>query len=162
VPDEFYFMSMGGLGLSLAGFAGLIAALGPKDDHVEIAAWRIVTVVKFGLHVTFLGFGTIALFAVVADVSLTVRIVTGVAILTTLRLNDRASIAGPGWTDEHERIQTRRLMLLLPLAGVPNLFLAHVGYLQIILLGLLALPAGTLITAVTALTAGARSTGESD
>lgn len=30
MPGEFFFMSMGGLGMSLAGFGGLLAALTPK------------------------------------------------------------------------------------------------------------------------------------
>jgi hypothetical protein len=42
MPGEFYFMAMGGLGVSLAGFAGLIAALTPEQSKDSaVARWRI-------------------------------------------------------------------------------------------------------------------------
>jgi len=145
-------MSMGGLGLSLAGFAGLIAALGPKGDHPEIGAWRIVNIVRFGLQVTFLGFGVIAVAAVTNDVPLTVRIISGLAAISVFRLTDVATRPGPAWPDDEERVGSRRLLLATPLLIIPNVALGSVGYLHVILIGLLALPAGTLVTAVSGLT----------
>ena len=38
MPGEFFFMSMGGLGMSLAGFGGLIAALTPKKEAASPVA----------------------------------------------------------------------------------------------------------------------------
>ena len=151
MPGEFYFMSMGGLGLSLAGFAGLIAALGPSGEHPEIGAWRIVNIVKSGLLVTFLGFGTIAVTAV-TDVPLSVRIISGIAAIAVFRLTEMATRAGPAWPDDQERVGSRRLLLATPLLIIPNVILGSVGYLHVILIGLLALPAGTLVTAVGGLT----------
>jgi hypothetical protein len=43
VPGEFYFMAIGGLGVTLAGFAWLIAALEGRqgERRSPITAWRI-------------------------------------------------------------------------------------------------------------------------
>ena len=50
MPGEFYFMAMGGLGVSLAGFAGLIAALTPKKAAASpVTKWRITQIVVWSL-----------------------------------------------------------------------------------------------------------------
>lgn len=70
MPGEFFFMSMGGLGLSLAGFAGLIAALTPSEAAVSaVTKWRITHIVVWGLQLTFIGFGVVAVNAIVEDAS---------------------------------------------------------------------------------------------
>jgi hypothetical protein len=53
-------MAMGGLGISLAGFAGLIATLDRRAlSGNPIAAWRIRNIVLRGSLVTIIGFGTV-------------------------------------------------------------------------------------------------------
>src|SRR4029078_10477980 len=87
MPGESYFLSFGGLGLSLAGFAGLIAALNPASEATRaVIAYRIRTIVILGFSLTFVGFGTVALYAVTnADLSATVRIATLLMLLACVR-----------------------------------------------------------------------------
>ena len=62
MTGEFYFMALGGLGVSLAGFAGLISALDRRPEgHTPIARWRIRNIVVGGFAATFIGFGIIAM-----------------------------------------------------------------------------------------------------
>src|SRR4029077_15770764 len=82
MPGESYFMAFGGLGVSLAGFAGLISALDRRPAaHSALVAWRIRNIVFLGFSLTFVGFGTVALYAVTgADLPLTVRIASLLAV----------------------------------------------------------------------------------
>src|SRR5436190_16148095 len=75
VPSESYFMAFGGLGLSLAGFAGLISALTRRPStNMVLVAYRVRTIVFLGFSLTFVGFVTVALYSVTgADVPATVR-----------------------------------------------------------------------------------------
>jgi hypothetical protein len=61
VPDEFYYMAIAGLGVSLAGFGGIIAALDRRPAaQSPIAAWRIRNIAFTGFTLTFAGFSTVA------------------------------------------------------------------------------------------------------
>ena len=85
MPGEFFFMSMGGLGMSLAGFGGIVAALTPKKAAASpVTKWRITHIVVWGLQLTIIGFGVVAVYAVVEDVAMTARIVSGAAVLIHL------------------------------------------------------------------------------
>lgn len=60
MPAEGYFMAMGGLGLSLAGFARLPATFHRGGTtRPEIYKWRISAIVMGSLFVLFLGFGVV-------------------------------------------------------------------------------------------------------
>jgi hypothetical protein len=75
VPGEFFFMATAGLGVSLAGFTGLIAAVDPNtESRPAVAAWRLENVVQFGFMLTVLGFGAIAFYAITEDPNFTTRI----------------------------------------------------------------------------------------
>lgn len=61
MPNAGFFMAMAGLGVSFAGFAGLIATSAPEEERDSpVWWWRITSVVRTGLLLTFLGFGIIA------------------------------------------------------------------------------------------------------
>ena len=149
MPGEFFFMAMGGLGVSLAGFAGLIAALTPGQQRDSaVARWRISQIVVWGLHLTFLGFGIIAVHALVADVSTSARVGSGMAALLLAVREWRSSRPGPAWPDEGQR----RFVMVLAAATVAfflgNVVVGSVGYLHVILLVMLVAPAMVFVSAV--------------
>lgn len=155
MPGEFYFMAVGGLGVTLAGFAGLIAALegGRESGHSLIAAWRIRNVVYQGFGVTFVGFATVALYATTQDVALTVRLATIGAVLA-VAANWRTLQRGPAWPDERRRRVAIVVRAAACAAALVNVALASVGYLELFLLLVLSGPASTFILAVADVTRG--------
>lgn len=138
-------MAVGGLGVTLAGFAGLIAALqGPQGP---VAAWRIRNVVYLGFGVTLLGFGTVALHTITQDVTLTVRVVS--MVMVVMRAANWSSLRpSAAWRDERQRRGAIVLQLGFVIAVVVNIWLASVGYLQLLLLVWLLTPAGIFANAV--------------
>jgi hypothetical protein len=154
---EFYFMAVGGLGVTLAGFAGLIAALEGRDDvrRSAIAGWRIRHVVYQGFGVTFVAFVTVALYSVTHDVARTVQLGTVLAVLTVVA-NWRSLLPGPAWPDDRRRRVAIFARTIVCTVALLNVVLASVGFLQLLLLVLLSGPASTFILAVADVT-GAKS-----
>jgi len=138
MPGEFYFMAMAGLGVSLAGFAGLISALGRSPaSHSAVAAYRITGIVFLGFSLTFIGFGTVALYAVTGqDITLTVRLASLLVCLPHL-WGIRAARPGPHWPNETERRIQIGVLSVLILATLANVVVASVGYLEVLLLFIL-------------------------
>jgi hypothetical protein len=145
VPGEFYFRAVGGLGVTLAGFAGLIAAL--QGTRGPVAAWRIRAVVSGGFGVTIVGFATVALFTITQDVPLTVRL--GSVLMVVTRAASWGQLRpGAAWRDERQRRGAIVLQVVFANAVVANIALASVGYLQLLLLVMLTGPFGIFSLAV--------------
>jgi hypothetical protein len=136
MPGESYFLSFGGLGLSLAGFAGLIAALNPASEASRaVVAYRIRTIVILGFSLVFVGFGTVALYAATsADLTATVRIATLLMLLPFVRGLVIDTRPGPVWDNERERRFTIGVLLVMVAVTVGNLVVASVGYLEVLML----------------------------
>src|SRR3954464_2522122 len=136
MPNESYFLAFGGLGLSLAGFAGLIATLTPQRPSTSlVTGYRVRTIVFLGLSLTFVGFGTVAVFGVTGgDVITTARIGTLVMTIPFLRGLLVDSRPSPVWTDERERRITISIQLVLMAAALGNLAVASIAYLQVLML----------------------------
>jgi hypothetical protein len=148
MPGEFFFMASGGLGVSLAGFAGLIAALASEQQrNSAIARWRISRVVSWGFHVTLLGFGVVAIYALLEDATQTARVASGVAALILSIRSWRASRPSPAWAEEGWRRSTMVLWALEVVFVLVNVVLGSVGYLHLIMLLFLAEPAAVFISA---------------
>lgn len=159
MPGEFYFMAVGGLGVTLAGFAGLIAALqGPEGP---VAAWRIRNIVLQGFSVTLVGFATVALFGLTQDVTLTVRLAS-IVMVVTLATRWPEWRPGPAWPSERGRRGYIFGELIVAIAIAVNIALASVGYLQLLLLFLLFVPVGTFARAVRDVTRGTDTESGSD
>jgi len=136
VPNEFYFMGLGGLGVSLAGFAGLISALDrTPEGHSAVAAWRIRNIVMGGFGVTFAGFGTVALYTVTSeDLTLTVRLASLLLAALTLAPIPWESRPGPAWPDERHRWRAIWATVAVAVAELANVALGSLGYLQVLFL----------------------------
>ena len=131
-------MAMGGLGVSLAGFAGLISALDRRPlAHSPVAAYRITSIVFLGFSLTVAGFGTVAAYAVTAEnLALTVRVGTILLALPYIRGFLQAR-PGPAWPREHERWLAIAGLTVLTAITLANLILASLGYLELLMLAAL-------------------------
>ena len=90
-----FFLTVAGIGLSLAGFAGLLASFRqPGGSWSRVDLWRLKRIVNRSFAVLALALVPIPVFAIVADEALTVRMVS--VLLAALVLLDVASIT-PGW-----------------------------------------------------------------
>jgi hypothetical protein len=149
MPGEFFFMAIGGLGVSLAGFAGLIAALTPEQQRSSaIARWRISRVVVWGLHATILGFGVVAIFALLEDPTQTARVASGLAALILSIRSWRSSRPSPAWPDERSRRAVIALWAFEVVFVLGNVVLGSVGYLHLIMILFLAEPAAVFVAAI--------------
>ena len=148
-------MAIGGLGVSLAGFAGLIAALSPEQQrNSAIARWRISRVVVWGLHVTLLGFGVIAIFAILEDETQTARIASGFAALMLAIRSWRSTRPSPAWPDDGQRRAVIALWALEVVFVLGNVVLGSVGYLHVIMILFLSEPAAVFVSAIQDATSG--------
>ena len=155
MPGEFFFMAIGGLGVSLAGFAGLIAALSPEQQRDSaIARWRIGRVVAWGLHVTLLGFSVVAIYALLEDEAMTARIASGLAALLLSVRSWRSSRPGPAWPVDSQRRATIALWSFEVVFVLGNVVVGSVGYLHVIMLLFLAEPAAVFVAAIQDATSG--------
>lgn len=136
VPGEFYFMALGGLGVSLAGFAGVIAALDrPSESQSPVAAWRIRNIVIGGFTLTIAGFAVIAVHAVTGgNVTLTVRIISVLLFLShPVRMAFEAR-PGPAWPSEFGRRFALGTAILYMAGYAASAIRGGAGFLELMLL----------------------------
>lgn len=136
MPSESYFLAFGGLGLSLAGFAGLISTLTRRPAaNPVLAAYRTRTIVFLGFSLTFAGFGTVAAFGLLGpDVQSAVRVGTLVMLVSFLRGLLIDTRPGPIWPDERERWGSIAVLVVMAAVTLGNLAVASVGYLQVVMM----------------------------
>ena len=141
MPGEFFFMSMGGLGMSLAGFGGLVAALTPKKAAASpVTKWRITHIVVWGLQLTIIGFGVVAVYSITQDAGLTARIISGAAVFLHI-LRVREGTHSPAFRNELERKGARWASAAIIVFLAVNVVLGSVGYLHLVMLVMFAGPA---------------------
>lgn len=149
MPSEGFFMAIGGLGLSLAGFTGLLAAFHTEEStDAAVYQWRIRVIVTASLFVLFLGFGVVPIHDWTGDTELTVRIATALVVLLAVVLQVRFGGPGPAWPDESRRRIVRSAVAVQIAIVAINLFVASVAFLQVIFLWLLFTPASAFYNAV--------------
>jgi hypothetical protein len=133
MPGEFFFMAIAGLGVSLAGFAGLIAALDTSPES-PVRSWRIRNIVLSGFFLTFMGFGTVATHTLTDDVELTVRIVSLVSAVLLIARFSREIRPGPAWPERRSLVVASVIGLSVIGLFAANAIVASVGFLQLVLL----------------------------
>jgi hypothetical protein len=99
MPDVGYFMAIGGLGVSFAGFAGLITALDRRPDaNPAVAQWRIHNLALDSLTITLVGFGVIAFHAITdGDLPLAIRLASGMGVVRWAFAASPKNMTGPAW-----------------------------------------------------------------
>lgn len=84
MEGQFFLTAIAGVAVSLAGFAGLIAAFRLRADWDPVNLWRVKTIVRDALVTAFLALALIPTFSITADVPTTVRIGSGLLVLFVL------------------------------------------------------------------------------
>jgi hypothetical protein len=149
MPSESYFMTMGGIGVSLAGFAGLIAALDRRPGRWSpVASYRIRAIVVLGFGLAFGCFGTLVLYSATnANLNLTVAMASVLFAFPPVRGLTEAR-PGPVWTDERQRRLAIAFLVVLLVVALGNVVVGSLAYLQFIVLTALIGPASIFFNTV--------------
>jgi len=147
--DSAFFMTMGGLGVSLAGFAGLFSALHQAEQEMEPAVyqWRIREIVTTSFRLAFLGFGVIAIHGFTEDVATTARIVTTLAVVSAVVQILTSMKPGPAWPNETDRMGALVGSWVWTAVIAGNVIAGSQAYLRVVMLLLLLSPALVFIRA---------------
>ena len=142
-------MAMGGLGVSLAGFAGLFTALRrPGEElNLDVYRWRIRHIVVSAFQLTFIAFGTLVFYEATEDVALTSRVFSAIAA-AVFAIGAALQKPGPAWPDETDRRAARLATLVWAVIMAGNVIVGAEWYLMAVMLILLLAPALTFIRAV--------------
>jgi hypothetical protein len=113
-----------------------------------VTKWRITHIVVWGLQLTFIGFGVVAVYSIVEDASTTARIASGTAAVIHVLRGLHSTRPGPAWPRENERKIALWFTAALTLVLAGNVVVGSVGYLHAIMLVLFTGPASVFATAV--------------
>ncbi len=143
-------MAMGGLGISLAGFAGLFSALHPTamEDEPEVYRWRIRQIVISAFQLAFLGFGVVVLYEFTEDVATTSRVISFIAAALWVFSAVVDVRPGPAWPNDTDRKGARISTLVFAAIMAGNVVAGTEPYLMAVMLILLLAPSLTFIRAV--------------
>ena len=137
MPGQAFLFATAGLGVTIAGFAGLITALdtGP-NRHRAVQAYRVRNIVLDGFGLTLASLGAIAVYAFTdGNVAVAVRFATLLLILTWVRVISPANLSGPAW-DGFDRRTLLGVVIpvvsLIVIAAV-SLIPASPGFLQVLI-----------------------------
>ena len=149
MPDEFFFLTFGGLGVSLAGFAGLIHALdrSPNADS-PITAWRIRDVVLGGFAIALSGLSVWPGYRLTGSVETTVRLSAAMLLVFYSRLWATQTRRGPAWPDEARRRLVRGVGSVTLVFNAVVIWLGSVGFLELLFVVAVSQPIGTFVRAV--------------
>jgi nitrate reductase NapE component len=145
MTDEFFFITFGGLGVSLAGFAGLLHALNPNAGDDPITRWRIKNIVLGGFFVAFSGLLVWPVYRLTEDVETTVRIVSGFMAVVLVRLLIEETKPGPAWPSETRRKVYRVITIGQIALLVVSAVLGSVGFLELMFWLVVGAPVGTFV-----------------
>lgn len=135
MTGEFFFMALGGLGVSLAGFVGIITALDRRlESRSEIALWRVRNIVISGFTLTVTGFGVIAIHTMTADVASSIRLASAFLLAANLAQVAVEFRPGPAWPDRNAWILAWVLQGLVVTGVVVAAIRGDVGLFQLILI----------------------------
>ena len=142
IPSETYFLIVAGLGVVLGGFAGLVAVWSARSWSAGTApsSWTVAEAVRSAFQLGLLGLAVVGTYSIVDDVEATVRLISLAAVVmlaySIAVLGRPTSVSG----DRYRRQIIAITAFILVFASV-NIGLASVGYLQFLMLVLLARPA---------------------
>lgn len=149
MPDEFFFLTFGGLGISLAGFAGLIHALDRSQDADNPQTkWRIRNIVIAGATVAMAGLLTWPVFGFTQDVETTVRIISAFFVVGFIRQMAVDARPGAAWPNENRRRVFLAIGIVLMGFAVLNVSIASTALLEMVFVLAVGGPIGTFIRAI--------------
>lgn len=162
MEDSAFFMAMGGLGVSLAGFAGLLSAFGTGHSSAPaVYRWRINEIVISSIQLSFIGFGVVVALDLFDQPGVAARLGSAAGAVAMVHAGVAMARSGDAWPDDRARRTARYgiLGLWVPFY-LANVIVGDLALLQAILLLFLYRPTSTFIRAVRDV-AHATSEGES-
>ncbi len=149
MPGEFFFLTFGGLGISLAGFAGLIFVLdrGPSTDNA-ISRWRIRHIALSGLMIATAGLLVFPFYFLSDSVADTVRLTSVFGLLSLFASARRDLRPGPAWPDEGRRKINLALAGAAAALWMACLISASVGLLMLTFVAWLSAPIKTFARSI--------------
>ena len=142
-------LTLAGLALSVAGFAGLVGAFRANETWTRADLWRLHNIVRLSFVTMFLGLAPVTMFALTADEPLSVRVgsafIAGATVYDIRQvLRDRGQWTDTGWITPYVVITGAQALI-----QVVNLGLASVGLLVLGLVLRLEHPAHLFLNVIT-------------
>lgn len=149
MPGEWFFLTFGGLGISIAGFSSLIFALDRRTDFNDpIVRWRIRNIASTGLAIAQTGLLVFPAYYLTDSVDTTVRIIAAVALGMTLLLGRGELKKGPAWPDERRRKITTAIAVGTAGLWILDIVIASVGLLMLLFVIWLSGAIGTFMNVI--------------
>ena len=149
MPGEFFFLTFGGLGISIAGFAGLIFALDRRDHpNPAIVRWRIRNIAATGLSIAQAGLLVFPVFFLTDSVVWTVRWVSLAGLILNAGFFRVDMRSGDAWPDDRRRRLVMGIGIVIMLGWAANLYLASVGLLMLLFVIWISGAIGTCMNAI--------------
>ena len=144
IPEAPYLFSVAALSVTLAGFAGLVAAFRRGSELMPIDIYRLRQIAEFGLGNALIALSTIPLLTTTGDLTLTLRICGAIGVLfifggvALLLRRQRRLGGGAGQPRLNAAIVVIDLAAIA--AGLATVFVGSVGLFEWELLFLLGRP----------------------
>lgn len=149
MSGEFFFLTFGGLGISLAGFAGLIFVLDPSPNTDNaISRWRIRHIALSGLMIATAGLLVFPAYFLTESIPLTVRLISAFGLLALAVSSRRDLRLGPAWPDERRRRVNMVLALATAALWVVCMITGSVGLLMLAFVAWISAPIGTFANSI--------------
>lgn len=149
MPGEWFFLTFGGLGISIAGFASLIFALDRRTDFNDpVVRWRIRNIASTGLSIAQAGLLTFPVFYLTDSIDATVRIVAGFSLLISLLMSRGEFKAGPAWPNERRRLVNISIGVVTAALWILDIVVASVGLLMLLFVIWLSGAIGTFMNVI--------------
>lgn len=102
MKDAFFFLSVAGLGMSVAGLAGLVSAFRRGDQCARVELWRVRNIARLSFLVVFLAVIVFPIYSFVGDEGAAIRLASGTiatvhVIEIVLARRDRLNWPGRSW-----------------------------------------------------------------
>jgi hypothetical protein len=146
VTDQFYFLTLAGLGLSVAGFAGLVTALRGDGRWSRVDLWRLRNIIGTSLMFVFVALLPTPIFRAVGDERLTISIMSAVVAL----IFTNGVIRGFHEDREWPGYARQAAVILVPQVALMlfNVFLGSIALLMFGLLSVLLYPVQLFIRVI--------------
>ena len=143
MPGQAFLFAIAGLGVTLAGFAGLITSLDTRPNaRRAVQAYRVRNIVWDGFGLTLASLGAIAVHGFTSDEELAVRYAMVVLIVSLIRVAHPRNLTGPAWEGFDRRAVLAVVVPTIALiaVAVASLVWASPGFLQVFIVVYLAGP----------------------
>ena len=136
MTDQFYYLTLAGLGLSVAGFAGLVTALRADGRWSRADLWRLRNIIGTSLLFVFVALLPVPIFRAVGDERLTISIMSGVVAVIFANGIVRAfreDREWPGYARQAALILAPQIAVMLLNVFVGSIALLMFGLLSVLL-----------------------------